>query len=124
MPDKPVLSKKDLKLQKKLEKERAQELEDQKNERIRLERELKYSKKSVARGWKEWESWCETNVRDEIREEVQVAKQDVERLKDKCDHVIQITFEHKRHADEQYERNLQSHLDIIDHLTGENVEVV
>jgi hypothetical protein len=114
---KPELSKK---LQRKLALERAQELEDQRNERARLEREIKYSKKSVARGKKDWESWCETNVRDGLREQVQVTKESIERLKDRSEHAIKITFEHKKHADEQYERNLQSHLEIIDHLTGIN----
>lgn len=114
------LSKKAKKLKLKEEKEKKKILQDQQLSRDQLFRELKYKELSFARGWQDWERWCEQITHDRLKTDVQVTTKALSRLIDKSDLAIETIKMHREIADEQYSRNFHQYCDLIDFTMSEN----
>lgn len=108
---------------KKEEKKRQKELkaiaDKQKQIRDHLTREKDFSNKSHQRGWQDWQAWCEEVKFDDLRLELRAVTQSVSYLLDKSSHAVETLQEHRAHAEEQYLRNFQQHVELIDYIKGE-----
>lgn len=102
----------ELKRQKELEKI----VQEQKQIRDQLTRELKYNELSLGRGFKDWQKWCEDVTCKSIRNDLQVVAQSLNKLIDKSNHAVDTIKIHREHADEQYLRNFHQHSELVDYI--------
>lgn len=107
---------------KKEEKKRQKELKAiarrEKQIRDHLTREKDFSNTSRHRGWQDWEAWCEEVKIDELRAELKAVTQSVNHLIDRSTQAVETLHEHRAHAEEQYLRNFQNHVQLIDYIMG------
>ncbi|XP_018328124.1 dynein regulatory complex subunit 2-like [Agrilus planipennis] len=119
MPPKPQLTeeekialKKEKKLQKKLEKERKQK-------QIKVDyltREIKYGQLTVSRHEKNWRRMLIDITLPRMREDLQFAWHNFERVVDTKDFTISLLMDELGEAEEQYLMNFRQHCDNIDLL--------
>lgn len=111
---------------KKEEKKRQKELkaiaDQQKQIRDHLTREKDFNNASHQRGWQDWQAWCEEVKLVDLRLELRAVTQSVSHLLDKSSHAVETLQGHRVHAEEQYSRNFQKHIELIDYITGKQAD--
>ena len=95
-------------------------LKEMQNCRDHFAREFKYSKKSIARGWADWQKLCADLTDERFKVETQVLIHGVNRSIDKADHVLDMIKRDRNNAEEMYRRNVNRHTDLLNVIYGKS----
>lgn len=104
------------------EKKRARlekrKLKAQQQTRDFLIREENRNRICLQRTQNEIEKWIESIAVDHLKYDVFIVTQSLSRSIDKSQFALETIETHRRHADEQYERNFRNQLKLIGHIEG------
>lgn len=121
--DESNLSKSDLRKLKRVAKKRAkQEKKKLKAQQQKLDfliREENRNKICLVHTKNEIEKWIESVAVEDLQNDVFYLAQSLNRSIDKSRFAIETIQNHRRHADEQYNRNFRAYWELIDHIGGE-----
>lgn len=107
---------KHLRIAKRAEKKRLAALKKKQQKVDHLEREVKYGNLTVKRHEKKWRAMLLRIALPRMREDLQYAWHNFERVIDAKDFTISLLMDEIRDAEEQYMMNLKSHVENIDSL--------
>lgn len=93
-------------------------LKEKQNVRDHFAREFKYTEKSIARGGADWEKMCVDSTNKRLEVETQVLIQGVCRSMDKAEYMMNMMESDRNIAEEMYNRNVTSHMDLLNAIYG------
>lgn len=105
-----------LRIQKRAEKKRLAALKKKQQKIDHLEREVKYGNLTVKRHEKKWRAMLQRIALPRMKEDLQYAWHNFERVIDAKDFTISLLMDEIRESEEQYMMNLKSHVENIDSL--------
>lgn len=105
-----------LRIEKKVEKKRLVALKKKQQKIDHLEREVKYGNLTVKRHEKKWRAMLQRIALPRMREDLQYAWHNFERIIDAKDFTISLLMDELRDSEEQYMMNLRNHVENIDSL--------
>lgn len=108
--------------EKKRERLEKRKLKAQQLNRDFLKREENRNNICLKRTKNEIEKWIESIALKDLKNDVFIVTQSLNRSIDKSQFAVETIETHRRHADEQYERNFRNHLQLIGHIEGRKSE--